>query len=140
MMMRISTLQKVRTVGFRKAHCTLSQMSLLPPISITDRDDKKEKNPSYFSNTKIQPSATGQRRYYHETPRRELVLYGAIAVAAAVGYVGYCIYNGKPIKPESAAQAQEQYRKMEEERKKRNEESEKRVQKIIQTTNKASEK
>lgn len=60
-----------------------------------------------------------QRRYYHETARREF-LYPVIIIISALGYVGYKKFQGEPLTPKSASDAQETYRKMEEDREKRN--------------------
>ena len=60
-----------------------------------------------------------QRRYYHETARRE-ILYPFIIIVAAVSYVGYKKYHGLPLTPKSSIDAQQAYRKQEEDRVKRN--------------------
>lgn len=75
-----------------------------------------------------------QRRGYHETPRREMVLYGTIIIVVALGYVGVRKYRGEPIKPESATEAQENFRKLEEERRKRNEKQQSRVKIMMRKT------
>ena len=61
-----------------------------------------------------------QRRRYHATQRNDLVLYATILLTATIGYIGYKKYNGEPLKPKSATEAQDMYQKMEEERRQRN--------------------
>jgi hypothetical protein len=67
----------------------------------------------------VRSTHQNQRRYYHETARRE-ILYPAIIIVATLSYVGYKKYHGEPLTPKSASEAQEAYRKLEEDRVKRN--------------------
>mmetsp|Transcript_27415 Transcript_27415/g.41733 ORF Transcript_27415/g.41733 Transcript_27415/m.41733 type:complete len:155 (-) Transcript_27415:440-904(-) len=93
------------------------------------KDEKRDE--SFFCRTPLLQSNTSinlqQRRSYHATEKKELVLYGAILITVFIGYVAVRKYRGEPIKPESATEAQEAYRLLEEEREKRNLQHRKRI-------------
>ena len=90
-----------------------SPTSVMSTVSFPNDDDDEYD----FSRSTRQHQ--NQRRYYHQTARREF-LYPAIAILAALGYVGYRKYNGEPLTPHSASEAKNNYQKMEEDREKRN--------------------
>jgi hypothetical protein len=98
--------------GRRMGYKTPSPTSVMSTVSFPKDDDDDD----FFRSTQQHQH---QRRYYHETARRE-VLYPAIIIVAALSYAGYKKFQGEPLKPKSASEAQEAYRKMEEDRVNRN--------------------
>lgn len=111
---RRSLLQTV-TRRRQRPHMSLSTMASYVPLKINgQRCDER--------NTE---TAKERRRLYHATPQREMVLYGTIIVVVSLSYVAYRKYNGEPIKPHGATNAQTAYQKYEQDRLDRNKQYEK---------------
>jgi hypothetical protein len=115
-MSTLRTLGQLSTrMSFRRRmeYKTPSPTSVISTVSFPKDDDD-----DIFQSTQ-QHQHQHQRRYYHQTARQEF-LYPAIIIISALSYVAYRKFNGEPIKPKSASDAQDEYRKMEEDRMKRN--------------------
>lgn len=121
-MLRTPALWRSMLIGsnsYRQSHRTVSA-PYMPIHLISNIEDKEHRQQGKKATLPLPVSLAAdpqglqqyhQRREYHSTPRNELVVYAAIAVFACAGYVAYRKYQGLPLKPIEATQAQEDFRR-----------------------------